>query len=232
MNPKMFALLLLIPVAVFATDKLTSPAADGGGKEKRKTEATETVAQTEEVILSSEAKQVAVQSETQNVVAGSEEQSAQTASEPVQQSVSSKVSDEKSAAIASIRKLIAENRDAEEYDAHDYSQRMYIYDDEENDDLKNWLFKEVKTRLEDSNPMSLNLAEQFSRCPSGYHVFVVTKDEQPTNEGWIAEDSGCWDRPVTKFRYDFAAKTVEADAGELGYLPIDKFLRLLKAAKV
>ena len=102
----------------------------------------------------------------------------------------------------------------------------------ENDDLKNWLFKEVKTRLEDSNPMSLNLAEQFSRCPSGYHVFVVTKDEQPTNEGWIAEDSGCWDRPVTKFRYDFAAKTVEADAGELGYLPIDKFLRLLKAAKV
>jgi hypothetical protein len=220
MNPKMFALLLLIPVAVFATDKLTSSAADGGGKEKRKTEAPIAATNAEATV------------ENEPTESAAETQTAQSKTDIVSQASNSKITDEKSAAIASIRQMIEAHREAGDYDNADYENRMYIYDDEENDELKNWLFKEVKTRLEDSNPMSLNLAEQFSRCPSGYHVFVVTKDEQPTNEGWIAEDSGCWDRPVTKFRYDFAAKTVEADAGELGFMPMDKFFKLLKAAKV
>ncbi len=228
MNPKMFALLLLIPVAVFATDKLTSAPSDGGGKEKRKTESPATETKVDEVLEV----QTAEPQETQATEPIQSRQAAEEVKNSAPTEANVKAKTPNAAAVAAIERLIASIRGSREYDETGYENRQYVYENEENADWQNWLVKNVKTPLENANPMSLNLAERFSRCPSGYHVFVVTKDDQPTNEGWIAEDSGCWDRPITKFRYDFAAKTVEADAGELGFMPLNDFIKLLKAAKV
>lgn len=222
MNPKMFALLLLIPVAVFATDKLTTAPADGGGKEKRKTEATQT-AEPEAATTTTE---VTV-TETPEAVAV---QSGETKTEPA---VKPKPVKTETAATTTIKAMIEEIRSPEGPYYSNQDAHMYLYDTAIDESLGEWLKEEIKGGLEKANPLSIDLAESFSRCPSGYHVLLISKDNLPTQEGWMIADDGCWDRPIAKFRYDFAAKTIEADAGTtLGYLPLDEFFSLLKAAKV
>jgi hypothetical protein len=97
--------------------------------------------------------------------------------------------------------------------------------------LTNWLGKNVSAPVKAANPVKLRLGESFSRCPSGYHIVLVTKDEKLTDGGWIIADHGCNDQPIGKFQYDMLAGTVGVFVGEnTGYVPLAKYLKLYKAA--
>jgi hypothetical protein len=225
MNPKMFALLLLIPMAVLATEKLTSTGLDGGGKEKRKPETTQSAAEKSETavpVQETDAVQ-ATSSETESkqtaAVASHETASEVTAPGPTKD------------ALAEFKAMTEEleNPESPYYSGKTY----YIGEEIVPDDLADWLKKHVHEPLEKANPKGINLERSFSRCPSGYHVEIAGQDNVLTNEGWMVVDDGCWNRPVAKFRYDMAANKVEALAGEtLGYIPLQDFFRLYaKVAK-
>ncbi len=88
----------------------------------------------------------------------------------------------------------------------------------------------VLGKLNKYNVNKLNLKESFSRCPSGYEVYVIKNDNKITNEGWMMSSSGCDYDPMAKFRFDINSKKVEVLVSEkAGYLDIDQYLKLYKS---
>lgn len=208
MNRKMFALLLLLPVAVFATDKLTSTA-DGGGKEKRK------AAPDAQAAAAGTGQAEAEAPAGPSLVATLQE-------EPPRQAQRL----DTRAAIQEVRAML-EDIEGQQYEG----ELIYPRQPEMGKERTAWLLANVKTPLEKANPVGIDIERAFSRCPSGYRVTVVAQDGRPTNEGWLIADRGCMDQAMGKFRYDMQAGTVEVKAGPtLGYLPLDQYLKLYKAA--
>lgn len=99
-------------------------------------------------------------------------------------------------------------------------------------DLVKFLDNKVVHKLEMENLCTINLQNSFSRCPSGYDAYVITKDTKITNEGWLMANSGCDGDAIAKFRYDVANNTIEAKISDkAGYVPFDDFCKIYKAAK-
>lgn len=213
MNPKILAALLLIPVAVFATDRIVSTSHDGGGKEKQKS-LTNQPAPT--------GNQVSAESAT-------EQQAVATAIVPETKHA---VRLDTREAVDAVKALLDSLENGSEPFLNEY-ERAYVHasSDAASADTLNFLMKQVLRPLKDVNPMTIRLDRSFSRCPSGYHVEMLTKEGRPTSNGIMVVDDGCWDRPIGIFRYDMITHNVEVQAGEgLGYLPLDQYLKLLKAA--
>ncbi len=121
-----------------------------------------------------------------------------------------------------------ESREAAFY-ASDYTG---IWGDELTKEEAKFLKSHVIRKLENHNICSIDLKESFSRCPSGYNAYVILADGKPTNEGWMISNSGCDADPITMFRYDVAAGTVEAKVSDkAGYVSLDDFFKLYKSAK-
>ena len=100
------------------------------------------------------------------------------------------------------------------------------------DDLVKFLDKKVINTLETQNICTINLQNSFSRCPSGYDAYVITKDNRITNEGWLMANSGCDGDAIAKFRYDVANNIVEAKiSNKTGFIPLEDFCKIYKAAK-
>jgi hypothetical protein len=90
----------------------------------------------------------------------------------------------------------------------------------------------VVKKLEVNNICVLDLQKSFSRCPSGYEAFVIVNNGTVTNEGWLLANSGCDREPIAMFRYDVSTSMVEGKiSNKAGYLPMDDFCKLYKAAK-
>jgi hypothetical protein len=99
-------------------------------------------------------------------------------------------------------------------------------------ELVTFLNKKVVHTLETQNICTINLQNSFSRCPSGYDAYVITKDTKITNEGWLMANSGCDGDAIAKFRYDVANNTVEAKISDkAGFVPLDDFCKIYKAAQ-
>lgn len=100
------------------------------------------------------------------------------------------------------------------------------------DDLVKFLDKKVINTLETQNICTINLQNSFSRCPSGYDAYIITKDNRITNEGWLMANSGCDGDAIAKFRYDVANNIVEAKiSNKTGFIPLEDFCKIYKAAK-
>jgi len=96
-------------------------------------------------------------------------------------------------------------------------------------ELHKFLKTHVLARLNKHNVHKLNLRESFSRCPSGYEVYVIKNNNKITNEGWMMSSSGCDYDPMAKFRYDVANEKVEVKVSErVGFIEIDEYLKLYK----
>lgn len=100
------------------------------------------------------------------------------------------------------------------------------------DELVTFLESKVVHKLETENLCTINLQNSFSRCPSGYDAYVITKDTKVTNEGWLMANSGCDGEAIARFRYDVANNTIEAKISDkAGFVPLDDFCKIYKAAK-
>ena len=98
-------------------------------------------------------------------------------------------------------------------------------------DLGKFVKARVVNQLERNNICSIDLKKSFSRCPSGYDAYIIVQDDHITNEGWMIARSGCDFDPIAKFRYDMPASKVEAKVSDkVGYLPLDEFFKVYKAA--
>lgn len=207
MNRKIFALLLILPVAVFAADRLTaSNVNDGGGKDKKlsKTATTATATPVEanpEVAL--ETPTQAQQTQTKTI--------ANSSTSPLKTTVTTAVltTDEKMALIDGA----IEDLDIAYNEMNSEDQLTYMYPDEMDQQLYKWLNNHIMTPMEKVNPMKINLERSFSRCTSGYRISLVTSDGKITNEGWLLGDQGCWQRPMGKFQYDVADGKVNVHLG-------------------
>lgn len=211
MNQKIFAALLLIPVAVFATDRIVS--SDGGGKEKQRTSTTQQ--------SSPEASTTAdPTTETKTIATLNQPEAKQAVRLDTREAV-----DE--------MKALLDSLESGSMPILEEMEREYIYasSDAVSSDTINWLMKNVLRPLKENNPMTIRLDRSFSRCPSGYHVEILSKEGRPTGDGLMVLDDGCWDRPIGIFRYDMISHNVEVQAGDrLGYLPLESYLKLLKSA--
>jgi hypothetical protein len=225
MNRKIFALLLLLPVAVMATDKLTHDDHEGGDRQKKKAETTNSNSRTSTTVQANaeaDSQNVPIQ---QIVQQKSEEHSATKQPEPAKQTA------DFHAKIEELKQTIATMFDPmNEY--ADYKGHLYLNDESVSDEVKEFIKAKVEEPLEAANPVSIDLERSFSRCPSGYHIVLLSKDEGGlSNQGWMVVDDGCWDRPIAKFRYDIQANTVEGYVGEkTGYLALNAFFKLYKVA--
>lgn len=90
----------------------------------------------------------------------------------------------------------------------------------------------VQAVLQAVDPSDLDLTDAFSRCGSGYSVqLLVDADSNPTGEGYMISDEGCWDRPIAKFEVHLASQVVGVKlAGREGLVPVRPFLLMLKDA--
>ena len=216
MNRNFFALLLILPVAVFAADRLTaSNLADGGGKEKKaaKTAITATTAPDQAEPTQEQAVQTESKTEEGSAIAPSDgDASVLTA-----------------AAKTTIIKLSMDALDASYEEQQDNEQLTYFHSDVVEQELYRWLTNHVMNPLQKANPMTLDVNRAFSRCSSGYRLSLVTSEGKVTNEGWLLGDEGCWQRPLGKFAYDLAAGKVNVHLGTTeAMVPLDEYLKLLK----
>lgn len=218
MNTKLFALLLLIPAAVFATDRLLStPTAEGGGKEKKTSTKTQPAAPTQN---------------PETPAAEPEATALPNAVDPIPVASATNTSPKTAAEAA---KILAASILSDAYSKQYFQDsEQFIYRHEESLDpkLMTWLRKRVEEVMEDINPMVLSPEDAFSRCASGYYIVLVGDDGHPTDSGWMIANLGCRPHPIGKFKYDMQADVVTVDAGDqLGELPIKAYLQLLKASQ-
>jgi hypothetical protein len=216
MNPKMFLLVLLLPVALFATDRLTSTdTPDGGGKEKKKT--TTEATRTDPV---EPARQIAVADD--DIPATTEEMPVQTQASKTDVSKKDNVATI-SDALDALDQILSEQRDED--------QIVYLYDESVSEELSKWLETSVMRPLKQINPLKLDPERSFSRCTSGYRVLLSAKEGKLGNGGWIIGDEGCHPRALGQFEYNVIAQTVQVHLGIDGPLiALDQYLTYLKAA--
>jgi hypothetical protein len=229
----MFALLLIVPVAVFATEKLTN-SADGGGKEKHKSEGKGANAATTTTVgeaATGTSAETAIA--TEHTIATETEKTTGTAAVTGVTTASKETGLTESESIEEVKAVAERLMDSESAYYSNYENLKSLYEDDIDKNLRKWLIAATMDNAESINPMSMNLANSYSRCPTGYHVVLVTRDEKLTHEGYLVADRGCRDQAIAHFRYDYNAKTVLANAGKkLGYVALEDYLHLLKAANV
>lgn len=215
MNKKLLAMLLLLPVGFFAADRVMGLNTDGGGKEK-KVKKTETVAQPQ----ATPAEGMAAYGE------GTEQQTAAVVDETGREATAT---EERRILLKEIKKLktVYEEGGSEEYQEVN---RLWSGNEQLSATTQKFLDKYVEQVLEEANPFGMNLERSFSRCPSGYNVVVIADENfEPTDEGFMIHNEGCWDRPIAKFRYDVAAKSVDVVLSE-GTVSLKRFLELFEEA--
>jgi hypothetical protein len=117
-----------------------------------------------------------------------------------------------------------------QFDASEYTSR---WDEEKlGATTAKFISTHVVKKLEANNICGMDLQKSFSRCPSGYDAYVVLNNGTITNEGWLLANQGCDMEPIAMFRYDVSKSMVEGKISDkAGYLPIDDFCKLYKAAK-
>ncbi len=229
MNRKIFAFLLILPVAVFAADRLTaSNVADGGGKDKRTSKTTSiTPSPTEsnpsvpEVTQAQASEEPLIQTQTQNGPISI------TSTSPADGSHAVLTTAEKKAM------MVQSMEDMQiAYTEEQTNDRLAsFYQDNLDQELYKWLTNHVLSPLQKSNPMAINVERSFSRCPSGYSITLASVDDKVTNEGWLLGDEGCWDRPIGKFQYNVADGSVNVHLGTSNaMLPLQEYLTLFKAS--
>ncbi len=218
MNKKLLALLLIAPVALFAADKALGHDSPGGGKEKnRKKTAQETPATQAEAEPATEMQ--TTQAYSAPVV--TEASNAETSAAERRQSLLKEIATLKA-------DFDREGAAAEQYNEIN---QIWLGDERLDADTREFLEEKVATPFEAANLFGINLEESFSRCPSGYHIVVVEgEDQQPTNEGYLVRDQGCWDRPVARFRYNVPAQAVAVILSAQTSIDLDEFLKLYKKA--
>lgn len=115
--------------------------------------------------------------------------------------------------------------------AYDATEITGLWDDElVKPEVHKFLKTHVLAKLNKHNVHKLNLRESFSRCPSGYEVYIIKNDNKITSEGWMMSSSGCDYDPMARFRFDIPNEKVEVLVSEkAGFLPIDDYLKLYKA---
>lgn len=226
MNRKLFALLLLIPIAIFATDRLTATnTPDGGDKEKKTAQATEK-ANPAKAIVAQEASQG--QSTADVAVKPTKTEAQQQASEkktdPAIDKSNATMVDEIKASLSTMTETY--------YEDQSNNNVLWVGSDELGKDLSTWLENHVERPLRKANPMKVNLENSFSRCPSGYHILVLASEGGPSNEGWLIGADGCMDEPIGKFRYDVTANTVKVHIGTTDQLVgLSQYFQLYKSAR-
>ena len=216
MNTKVFAFLLIVPLGFFAADRLSTSPTDGGGKEKKNHKSTEKV----------EAKTAApIEGETVEIL-----ETDPMAMEKVQELLVSKdkspsktLSKEQEAFKTSVEALQESYNELRGSD-----DIVWLSDSRVTEQEQTWLEKHVSQALDKANPIGMNLERSFSRCPSGYHIVLVSSSGTLMHEGWMIADDGCWDRPLGKFKYDIAAGTVQAMLGDQA-VALQDYLLMLKA---
>jgi hypothetical protein len=249
MNRKMFALLLILPVAVFATEKIASASndKDGGNKEKRRAESAmtgkpEAAGPSNPTALepgtaesATATAEITPANPTQEAIQLPQHMEAEAAANEAPKPIQVNTTSSRAFHAASVAEVKA-MMDSLEYNNESFYEEDHIYvqhTEELGEALSAWLKKAVYEPLRAANPYGIRLDRSFSRCPSGYRAVVVANEEgAPTNQGWLIADQGCHLRPMAKFRYDYKTRTVEALAGNtLGFIPLDEFLHLAKAAQ-
>ncbi len=214
MNRKFLALLLLLPVALFATDRLTStPNTEGGGKEKK---TTQTSTQPETVTPE--------QATPQEELIPEEQQAQAQVDEPTVAAENKIESAEVKAFKNAIEPILATYEEMRNSEA-----TVWVGDERVPKDETAWLKKHVEQILEAANPRELSLGRSFSRCPSGYHIVLISTDQGLNHEGWMLADVGCWDEPIGKFKYNVDANFVQVFAGDQ-LMNLGQYLKLYKAA--
>lgn len=80
--------------------------------------------------------------------------------------------------------------------------------------------------------MTLNLERSFSRCGTGYNVYVPQEATEETNEAVMVYQSGCMDYVIAELRFDVAGSNIQAKiSDEVGFVPINTFFKVLKEVK-
>ncbi len=212
MNRKIFAALLIFPVALFATDRFVSTPG-GGGKGKNKT------------------KQATVQTTNQAGIAAPVQQQTvlhEQETEPVKVSSAEATNFEfmVKELTASLDKM-DEEKDGifdREIESVKYSKNL---DPKTADNLKKLL-----GRLRKENPINLDFSRSFSRCGTGYNIYVFKGETVKINEAAMIYHSGCRDVVISKIQYDENASNITAKISDkVGYVPINTFFKVLKEVK-
>jgi hypothetical protein len=223
MNKKLLALLLILPVALFAADKVLGDNAPGGGKEKtrKKTDTQQTQVTAAPVAEAEPATTYAT-----------EQTNATTTVAPVDPETSA--AERRTLLIAEISKLKAAfDQEGKEYERYNEARQTWLGDENISAETTDFLKKRVEAPFEAANLYGLDLEKSFSRCPSGYHITVMYANEEETeigNEGYMVRDQGCWDRPVARFRFNVAKDEVAVILSENTTIDLNEFLKLYKKA--
>ncbi len=214
MTRKTLGILVLTPVLFFVIDKTV--AHDGGGKNKSAKSTTQQTVGKSPVIGSQ-----AGATELQTLQASGE--SMENAMEGAKASREVKVKQ--------LKNTIAYYETSEATDHYYQANRLW-----ENDDLlsegEKAAMKMVHEKLRKVNPEKIS-ARSFSRCPSGYQVTVIADENgKPTTSGYLVFENGCDENVMGVFRYDVANEKIEVLVSEeIGYVEVDEYLELYKAAK-
>lgn len=118
---------------------------------------------------------------------------------------------------------------------YEKDKKVNYYRSEVNDELKTFLKNKVLKKIRRKNIAFVRypffIFALFSRCPTGYHVEIIKKNSELTNEGWMSASWGCQTKIISKFRYEIKTGMVEAKVSDnIGYIPMDEFVRLYKDA--
>ena len=215
MNKKLFALLLLVPMLIFATDQVLGSIGPEGGKDKKKKKA-DTEAQ---AAPATDIGQVAAQGS--NVEAGT----------PLHtESSRSALANSHSGAerLEVLQKYFADlDGTRMKYDEKDFGE----YDD---DVLNAKTIKLLEHKLlrvvRKMDPTGIDSEDWFSRCPSGYFYTVNgDKEGKPLATGTLGQHRGCSRYALGKFRYNIASNKVSMKLPKkMGYVSVTEYFKLWK----
>lgn len=221
MSRKFLTLLLLLPVAVFATDKAIGAINHSDpGKDPKKEVVT---AETDTPVLPADVdggdkKKKGEKAEYD----GGDKKPAKTVSKPDSDGGFSRA------------EMLAEIKTTMEAFEHEHPDVDYFWGEDGSDMEATYEFLDVALlgKVEKANVYSVELGRAFSRCPSGYSYRIVADAEgAPTTDGYVFANRGCWEVPMAKFRYNTNAKMVEMQVSEkAGYASVDLFLDLYAKA--
>lgn len=221
MSRKFLTLLLLLPVAVFATDKAIGAINhENPGKDPKKEVVT---AETDAPVLPAD------------VDGGDKKKKAEKAEcDGGDKKPAKKVAKQKEDGGFSRTEMVAELKTSIAAFEEEHPDVDYFWGDEkfDMDETYNFLEVNLMAKIEDANVYGVELGRAFSRCPSGYSYRIVADAEgAPTEDGYVFANRGCWEVPMAKFRYNTNAKMVEMQVSEkAGYASVDLFMDLYAKA--
>jgi len=218
MNRKLLALLLLLPMLMFAVDQAFGSAVfgpsttDGPGDKKKKPSTTTEVPRQATPSSSQLDEWAGIQTDTP-------EEKATEKPDYSQMSLLETIH----------AKYATDNVDWEDETAplHAWEQADYEWQYALEEQLENFLDTHLLEAVRKADPAEFDADEIMSRCPSGYRIIVYQDaDGGLTDRGEVLVESGCWSRSMGQFRYDVAAQSVEMYVSEkFGYLSVKDYLR-------